>query len=261
MLKHITQILLAWLVFVLLNSFSKIHSPRSFSNPVGDSDEVFVVKEFQDFPDSGCVFKGNLKIGETTKPEECGYKNTIEKAKKKARKAGGNIVRITSLKEPNDGNACFRLKADIYYSEDPKAVIAKMVSVQDSITKSKFPENPQYALLYLYNKNAAFGDSFMDLDIYDENTKIATVRNSSKYAIKLYEEGERKIWFNSEKSDSVKIDVKFGQEYFMEFGLSSRVGTGLMYGTVGTTLMQSSILRFRYKERGRKEFQNLESKE
>lgn len=57
---------------------------------------------------------GTIRIGDSGLSINCSYKKVIEKAKNKARKAGGNCIKLTEVLEPDWTSTCYRIKAIIY---------------------------------------------------------------------------------------------------------------------------------------------------
>ena len=78
----------------------------------------------------------------------------------------------------------------------------------------------KYALLYVYRKRA-LAASLGKYDIHVDDSIVGTASNNSKFMVRLYKEGPTSIWAKTESKRSVTVDVKFGQEYFLQCGYSS----------------------------------------
>lgn len=78
----------------------------------------------------------------------------------------------------------------------------------------------KYATLYIYRKRALVA-SLGSYDVHVGDSIAGTAFNNSKFSVKLYKEGPTTLWAKTEKKVSVNIDVKFGQEYFLQCGYSA----------------------------------------
>lgn len=175
---------------------------------------------------------------------DCGYNNLIEDMKTMARREGGNVIKINEVLEPDVHNSCYRIKADILYCKNANNLIAREDAYQDSITKCKFPANPGYALLYVYRIEQPDGyERAYNLHLND--SVLCRVTKYCKQEIKLYKKGVNSLWAETEARDSIKMDVKFGEEYFLKCSLKM----GIIIGRPD--------LEFIPKEEGRFEYENL----
>jgi hypothetical protein len=98
----------------------------------------------------------------------------------------------------------------------PNACSQDTSGVQNNIKT----DTGKYALLYVYRQRA-FVASLGSYDVHVDDSVVATVKNNSKFIIKLYKEGPTSIWAKTESKRSVTINVKFGHEYFLKCGYST----------------------------------------
>lgn len=65
---------------------------------------------------------GILKITNNDLTKYCNYENVIELAKKEARSAGGNLLKITDHRKPDFKSSCHRIEAKIYRCDNLKSL-------------------------------------------------------------------------------------------------------------------------------------------
>src|SRR6266542_932422 len=105
-----------------------------------------------------------------------------------------------------------------------------------------------YATLYVYRVRNFVG-SMVGYKLHVNDSDVCKIKNNSKYAIKLYKEGITEIWAKTEKKASVKIDVKFGKEYYVRCGLT----TGIFAGRPQLNMIAP--------EQGKLDFDNVEGRD
>jgi hypothetical protein len=191
--------------------------------PLKDSDEVFVFSLNQTVPESSKLL-GNLKIVGTV-GTACNYEQLISEAKKRARKAGGNIIKITEHEKPRIGLLwpiyCDKIKVNIYFHENTEDIATAQNLVQDSITKSKLGDSSTFAILYVYRPHDLLGAA-ISFNIHLNDSIICRLKNNSRYEIKLYKEGKAVIRIKKKSKEAVTFDIKPGEEYFFKFIPNSR---------------------------------------
>ena len=169
---------------------------------------------------------GMLKFRDSGFTTDCGYNTVVDQAKTEARKAGGNVVKLTEVKKPSAlGSTCYRIEANILYIPNISDYNHQSRLEQDAITRSKFPENPNYALLYVYRRASANG-ALLNYTIHLDGKPLFKIYNNSKQVIKIYEEGKHKVRASLETEEIKEVDIKFGEEYFLECSVNSGVFIG-----------------------------------
>lgn len=154
----------------------------------------------------------------------CGYERTIEQAKEKARKAGGNILKITRLIEPGFSSSCYNLHADVYYIADLAKLERPVNAVAEELKKLLPPDAP-YALLYFYRPSSYVG-AIIAYNIHLNDSMVGRIYNGSKFAVKVYNEGAANIWTRTEARRELHPNIKFGKAYFIRCGVKMGVLVG-----------------------------------
>lgn len=160
--------------------------------------EVTVVGMSEEAPTNATEI-GIVKIGDTGFSTNCGWDVVIEKAKMEARKAGGNVLKITEHIPPSImGSSCDRITAKILKVENPDA-LSKLKENKKAIIDS----NWNYAKLYVYRPGGA--GAFIGYDLYLGDSLICRMKNNSKYEIKITKKGMNTLWAKTES----KAEVRF----------------------------------------------------
>ena len=104
--------------------------------PALDYKEEVTVIGITEEPPATATEIGTIKIGDTGFSTNCGWDVVIEKAKTEARKAGGNVLKITEHIPPSMmGSSCDRITAKIFKVGNPQDLTnlkSKNTSVVDS---------------------------------------------------------------------------------------------------------------------------------
>lgn len=79
----------------------------------------------------GAVTVGTVKIGDTGFSTSCGWERVLSEARNEARKAGGDLLKLTSHVPPNFGSSCHRITALILRA-DP-AVMAALALRKEAV--------------------------------------------------------------------------------------------------------------------------------
>jgi hypothetical protein len=238
------KILYPLIGLILFGCSPRIHtSVKNDSRKPLNADARVLVVDVRHLPPDSCALIGTLKINNSVFLTDCGYDDLINDAQAAVRKAGGNVLKITEVLEPDVRNSCYRIKANILYCTNLAGVMAKLNTIEDSITKSKLPGNPNYALLYLYRPEVPDG-YLREYNIHLNDSIIWRVKNNSRFEIKLQKKGINALWAETEARDSVLIDVRFGEEYFLKCTLKM----GVIIGRPDMELIS--------KEQGRYEFEH-----
>jgi len=211
-----------------------------------DAKADLLVVDVKHIPPDSCKLIGTLTVGDNLFTADCSYDNIMEDAKAATRKAGGNVLKITEVLPPDVKNSSYRIKANILYLKSIKKVIDELNAIQDSITRLKFPANPDYALLYMYRPETPDG-YLRGFNIHNKDSVICRMNNNSKNVIKLYKKGKTILWAETETKDSVLIDAKFGEEYFLKCTLKM----GVVMGRPDMELIPKEQGRFEYEHLGK----------
>ena len=108
-------------------------------------------------------------------------------------------------------------------------------------------DTTRYATLYIYRSYNFFGLA-VDFEVSVNDTSMGWIKNNTKMIVKVYTEGKSVFWTETEVVRKLKLDIKFGQEYFIKCELVM----GIMEGRPRLTLMPP--------EKGRIEFDKINIK-
>lgn len=245
-MKLLNYIGLVLILFCVSCSTSiKTQNFGSALSPLPDDAEIVVMAETDAAP-ANAIKLGKVRIGDSGFTTKCDYNTVIEQAKQEARKTGGNALKITKLKEPTVlGSTCYRIEADILKIRDTQTYLEKIKREQDSITRSKFPENPDYALLYIYRPKSGVG-ALLNYTVHLNGVPVAKIYNGTKEVVEIRKEGMQVIRASLETETIIGADIKFGEEYFLECGIN----TGVFIGRPRLNLVDKKI--------GREQFEKIQ---
>ena len=178
--------------------------------------------------------KGSIKIGDGMRLN-CGYTETMERARAMAREKGANLIKITELKEPNAMSTCYRLHADVYYYRDAATRFAYKDELADSIVHALIPDTASYSLLFVYRLRSGVGP-LIRYPLNVDDSEVALMKLGSAYVIRLDKPGRAKIWARTESEKSIMLDVKPRKVYFMR----AAVQMGIMVGRPQLEMMSTA---------------------
>ena len=228
--KHIYKTLTLGIFLALIGCTQRIKTniTQTSMKPLGDTDEVMVFGVDQPIPE-GIKLIGKIQIDSET-DTTWSYEQLISEAKKRARRAGGNVIKLTEIVNGimiPFGGIYNRIKVDIYFHERMSEMAIAQNLFQDSITKFKFKGSPTFAILYVYRPGNMLG-SALGYDIFLNDSIICRAKNNSKYEINVYKEGKMEIGVKRESRQIKTFDIKLGEEYFFKCEIvpySKRDGT------------------------------------
>jgi hypothetical protein len=86
-------------------------------------------------------------------------------------------------------------------------------------------DTSKYATLYVYRPSSIVGVA-IGYDLYVDDKVVCRIKSGVKYAIKVYKEGTIEVWGQTESKESITLNVKFGEEYYIKCGLSPGFAVG-----------------------------------
>ena len=185
---------------------------------------TFVLDENENIPENS-IFIGDLKIGDSGFSTDCGYETVMENAKLRAKKSGANLILLTETKEPNAASTCYRIKAKMYRNLDEES-LANFIKENNQKNESRLPSDADYAVIYFYRPKNFTGSAIGYKIKLENDSIIGRVRNGEKFEYKTSTYGMQSFWGATESKDSVVINVKKGQEYFVRCGMNMGVFVG-----------------------------------
>ena len=153
-----------WAAAILSGCSPKITSSfTSHHTPLAKDAEVLVLDMAAPMPENAGVI-GQIKIGDTGFTTKNGnYAAVLNIAKDEARKAGGNVVKITEHKSPDMLSSMHRIKAVILRVDD-------LSVLSDDISDVEISTHPDYAVIYFYRESGA--GALVSYDVYVGDTKV-----------------------------------------------------------------------------------------
>jgi hypothetical protein len=94
-----------------------------------------------------------------------------------------------------------------------------------SMQRAELQPSADYALLHFYRPGSMMGMA-ISYDLYLENDVVFRVKNKSKTTLKITSEGLKTLWAKTESKTELPVDIKLGQEYYIQCGL----GMGVLVG-------------------------------
>ena len=228
------------LITILFCSCSpKIRTTISNSNfeKLSDNTEVIVINENQALENSSYI--GEIKVGDSGFTTDCGYEKIMNDAKEEAKKLGGNIIQIIEIKEPKKWwSTCYRIRAKIFRNLDSKS-LTPLIEENLKKNESTLPPDSDFAKIYFYRPKMITGSLLGYKIRVDNDSVICRVRNGEKCEVKINDFGKYKFWAKLESRDSIVIDIKRGQEYFVRCS----VGLGALIGKPELNQVENYIAR------------------
>ncbi|MCD2423330.1 DUF2846 domain-containing protein [Niabella pedocola] len=189
---------------------------------------------------------GHSRLGIRGFTTDCQYQRVIEKAQEKARKAGGNAIQITELKQPDLWSSCYRIKGNILFIEGVDS-LRQAVSAATIAPPAPGADTATYATIYFYRpKN--FTGSAVGYNINLDDSVVWRAVNNSRYELRVYKEGKQKIWAKTEAKAIVPLTIQFGRSYYIKCSIAM----GMWVGQPSLNLIDP--------EQGRDEYERVSSR-
>ena len=216
-----------------------ISSFTSSYTALAEEAEVLVLELAAPMPENAEVL-GQIKIGDTGFTTKNGnYAAVLNIAKDEARKAGGNVVKITEHKSPDMLSSMHRIEADILRVDDLSVLSGDMSDMEVST-------HPDYAVIYFYRESGA--GALVSYDVYVGDTKVYRSRPNTNAEVKLYEEGDVEVWAKTEAKEVLPLTIRKGSDYFVRTSVSA----GIMIGRPRMEIVSAKA--------GREEYESVKDK-
>ena len=229
-----------WTIIILAGCSPKITTSLTSAHPpLYRNAEVLVLEMGAPMPENAEAL-GQIKIGDTGFTTQNGnYAAVLNIAKDEARKAGGNVVKITEHKSPDMISSMHRIKAEILRVDDLSVLSGDMSDM-------KVSTHPDYAVIYFYRGSGA--GALVSYDVYAGDTKVYRSRPNTKAEVKLYEDGDVEVWAKTEAKEVLPLTVKKGADYYVRTSVSS----GIMIGRPRMEIVSD--------EAGKEEYESIKEK-
>ncbi|MBZ9650721.1 hypothetical protein [Psychroflexus montanilacus] len=145
-MKKVTFVLLlSILSFSCSPKLKMIGSEQQALSPLSNTETVVDINELKTIDPSNIAAKiGAFKITDGGLALDCTYERILFMAKEKARSLGGNAVKITDHKVPDNWSTCHRIEFDIYKLNDIEAYQNELIwSEQHPLQWSYFKAAPK----------------------------------------------------------------------------------------------------------------------
>lgn len=206
-----------------------------------DTTQLIIVNIGEQLPE-GAAFIGKIKAGDISS-SRCDYDSTLESAKEKTIKKGGNVLRITKVSQPDGLHSCYRIYAEVYQIPNLPVIRDRL---NNQTRQRLLADTASYALLYVYSPST-FG-STLPYNLHMDDSVICRMINGRSFIIKVDKPGKKKIWARTEVRDEVEIDVQAGKIYFIKCHL----GIGIMLWRPHLKLMDAYIGLMEFEAVGKK---------
>lgn len=197
---------------LLAISFLAINSFVSYAQPVSDSNDFLILGIDRNLP-KDVTFIDDIWENDGYAEIDCSYNQALEAAERKARKKGGNVIKIKRVLFPDNWNSCYRIKGDIYRMDDVRGYWKEQARLLDSVCYNDVTRKAGYAVLMLYI-NKIERKPRADLVIND--SVACRLTSFSRYGIRLTKMGKTKIWASCAPQAVIEIDVQPGKTYFIK---------------------------------------------
>jgi hypothetical protein len=199
LMKLLQTFVLSVLLLSLYSCSPRTKTEISRSYPSFGKDEEVVILDINDEVPENAIEIGKLKATANGIGPVCGFESAAKKARKKARKVGGNLLKMTSyLSEYETDFLCETIVAQIYRVEN-KETIKKIKIYEDAVTDSTW----KYAKLYVYRLNG-YG-ALVGYDLYLGKDLLCRVKNNSIHEITIEKRGLNSLWARTESKKEIPI--------------------------------------------------------
>jgi hypothetical protein len=215
-MKKLHGSLMIAVILTLVSCNPKIATTLSKSYPPLDyREEVEVIGPDGMEPDF-CEFLGEVKVGDSGFTVNCSFETVLEEAKLAARKAGGNVIRITEHKLPSPLiSSCHRITARILRVEN---------EISGNKDEEEFIPDIDYAVLNVYRYSGPGAAIGYDLHLGD--TVLCRVINNFKTTLRITKDGMNTLWARTESKAEIPVDFEFGRVYYLRCSIAIGVLLG-----------------------------------
>lgn len=238
-MKKLTGLIIVVALILLSSCNPKVITSISHSYPALDyKQEVMVLGLTQLEPEKAEVL-GLVRIGDTGFTTNCSYDIVVESAKLEARKAGGNMIKITDHTLPSVlGSSCHQITARIL----------KVDNIEDYTPESEeeLLSDVDYAIINVYRYSGP--GALVNYDLYLGDSVICRVKNNYKTTLHVKKDGLNTLWAKTEAKFEVPINVKTGKTYYVRCGITM----GAFVGCPKIELIDSKT--------GKAEFESIKTK-
>lgn len=206
-----------------------------------DFRQKVVVLDLPDIVPPNARLIGIVKVGDSGFTFDCDFPVVLEKAEIEARKAGGNLLKITEHKTPDFKSTCHRITAEIYFLEN--------IDQQIFVTNTEpeyFDTTANYALIHIYRKGS-YG-ALVSYMLHLGDTELCRVNVNCQETVMVMPEGPNELWAKTESKLAIPINIEHGKEYYVRCGVSM----GLFIGRPTLILVDNRTGKSEFEAKGKK---------
>ena len=201
-------------IFIFCSCGPKISKTLTTNYSALDYREKVVILGLSDEMPQGEIL-GEVKSGDTGFSTKCSYERVLSRLEDEARKAGGNVLKITKHKTPDFWSSCHRTTATILKVDDVSSI-----QKEENI----LPEDADYALLHIYRYSGT--GMIINYDLHLGDSVICSVKNRTKLTLKIDKKGPNILWAKTETKKEIPIDIEMGKEYYIRCSVSMGIIMG-----------------------------------
>lgn len=188
----------------------KIATTMSKSYPPLDYREEVVVIGPDGMEPEFFELLGEVKVGDSGFTTNCSFETVLEEAKLAARKAGGNVIKITEHKLPSPlVSSCHRITARILRVEN-------MLSGKSD--EEEYIPGIEYAVLNVYRYSGP--GAVIGYDLHLGDTVLCRVINNFKTTLHITRDGMNTLWAKTESKAEIPVDFEFGRVYYLRCSIT-----------------------------------------
>ena len=124
-MKKLTKMLFLITVFAISSCSPKISSNFTNPQPKLSMDEHVALLDIEHQLPENLVKVGDLRFQDSLLSTDCSFNSLMTRARNEARKNGANIVKVIDKKKPDLWSSCFRLKIELYKSNEDVSSLAQ----------------------------------------------------------------------------------------------------------------------------------------
>lgn len=158
-------------------------------------------------------YVGKVNVTDKGFKLHCTLPEVIGEAQEKAGKIGGNIINITSLREPDGWSTCYRIKADVYHMNDVVGYWKRHRQLLDSFLDNALPDTVNYGLAFIYVNTLLDAKPVSDLKVND--SIVGRLKSFKRYSVWL-KPGKNAITVTSVPTKTIYIDVQPRKVYYLQ---------------------------------------------
>jgi hypothetical protein len=201
----------------------KVGTTLTASRPAVDTNAPVAVIGVADPLPEGAEVLGTFKVGDSGFSVDCGYEKAIELAKKQARAAGGNVVKLTEHIPPSAfGNSCHRIKGTIAYESDPGNFRHALGETDQQVDSALYAQNSAAVHFYRFSGPGAM----VGYDIKANDEVLCRMKSNYRDSFVLRAPGVVVISATTESRTELTLDLQPGYHYYVRCGMAMGVMVG-----------------------------------